>query len=103
MRPIALTALVALALIAAALAAAGFRATREAHHYRVIQSLAHSIQCESRVVTTFDYFRKKRNIVGYERMGSVSSQEAGEMLTLAKKLRQDIEHWIRKCHPDLLE
>jgi hypothetical protein len=33
----------ALQAAAAALAAAGYRAAREAHHYRVIQSLAHTI------------------------------------------------------------
>jgi hypothetical protein len=86
----------------AALAAAGFRAAREAHHFRVIQSLSHSIRADSRVVLTFDRFRKKRNIVGYERMGSVSTQEAQEMLILARNLRHDIEHWIRERHPELL-
>jgi len=86
----------------AALAAAGFRAIREAHHYRVIQSLGHSIQCQPRVVSTFDHFRKKRNMVGYERMGCVSCQEAKEMLSLAKRLRREVEYWIQENHSDLL-
>ena len=36
----------ALQAATAALAAAGYRAAREAHHYRVIQSLAHTIKAD---------------------------------------------------------
>jgi len=50
----------------AALAAAGYRPAREAHHYRTIQSLAHTIGADSALVAHFDAFRKKRNIAGYE-------------------------------------
>ncbi len=53
----------------AALAVAGYRASREAHHYRVIQSLAYTIGLDSNVVAQLDAFRKKRNISDYERAG----------------------------------
>ena len=49
----------------AALAACGYRAVREAHHFRVIQSLGYTIDLPPAVVTQFDFFRKKRNIGGY--------------------------------------
>jgi len=38
----------------AALAAAGYRAAREAHHYRVIQSLAHTIQADPGLITSLE-------------------------------------------------
>ena len=93
----------ALQSAAAALAAAGYRAERASHHYRVIQSLAHTIGADTNLTAQFDQFRKKRNIGGYERSGMVSDQEAKEMLDLAEKLRQDVEDWIREKHPELLK
>ncbi len=62
----------ALQLATAALAAAGYRAARDSHHYRVIQSLTHTIGADTRLITEFDQFRKKRNIGGYERAGFIS-------------------------------
>jgi len=87
----------------AALAAVGYRAMRDSHHYRVIQSLVHTIGADTRLVSMFDQFRKKRNIGGYEQAGLVSDQEADEMFNLAKQLREDVEKWIRDNHPDLLQ
>jgi hypothetical protein len=91
----------ALQMAVTALAAAGYRASHEAHHYRVIQSLRHTIKADSATIIYFDKFRKKRNIGGYERAWAVSDQEANEMLVLAKKLRDEIESWLRKNHPRL--
>jgi len=84
----------------AALAASGFRASREAHHYRVIQSLAHTIGAGPDMIIQFDQFRKKRNIGEYERAGAVSEQEAKEMMALARALRRDVERWLRAEHPE---
>jgi len=93
----------ALQAATAALAAAGYRASRESHHYRVIQSLVFTIGSDTRLVRQFDQFRKKRNVGGYERSGVVSDQEAKEMQDLAQKLRDEIEAWVLKNHPDLLK
>src|SRR4029077_8466926 len=46
----------------AALAASGYRASRDNHHYRVIQSLEFTIGAGKKQVETFDGFRKKRNV-----------------------------------------
>lgn len=81
----------ALQVATAALAASGYRASRQAHHYRVIQSLDHTIGAERELVYRFDQFRKKRNLGGYERAGVASDQEADEMLELANKLRVRIK------------
>jgi hypothetical protein len=93
---------VALQVAIAALAAVGYRASREAHHYRVIQSLAYTIKADARLITQLDGFRKKRNISGYERAGAVSKQEAKEMFALAKNLRKEAEKWLGSNFPDLL-
>ena len=93
----------ALQLATAALAAAGCQAERVAHHYRVIQSLAYTIKADSDLILQFDQFRKKRNIGGYERAGMVSDQEANEMMTLAKNLREDVKVWLRKNYSELIK
>ena len=92
----------ALQAATAALAAAGYRAAREAHHYRVIQSLAYTIEAEQSLIAQLDKFRKKRNIGSYERVGAVSEQEVKEMVALARVLRNKVENWLKKNHPELL-
>ena len=92
----------ALQAATAALAAAGYRAAREALHYRVIQSLAYTIKADTSLIAQLDKFRKKRNIGSYERADVVSDQEAKEMFVLAKKLRDKVEKWLRSNHPELL-
>lgn len=93
----------ALQAATAALAAAGYRATRDNHHYRVIQSLEFTSAPGRRIIDTLDSFRKKRNISSYDLAGSVSAREADEMLALAEKLRIDVEKWIRTTRRDLLQ
>jgi len=85
-----------------ALAASGYRAGREAHHYRAIQSLAFTIGASTDLVDQLDSFRKKRNVSDYERAGAVSEQEAREMLALAKTLRETVTAWLRNNHPELI-
>jgi hypothetical protein len=92
----------ALQAATAALAASGFRAAREQHHYRTIQSLALTIGWPAAKVDRFDRFRKKRNIGGYETAGVISEREAREMRELAVGLRDDVLAWLRKQHPKLL-
>ena len=91
----------ALQAATAALCASGCRAAREVHHYRVIESLALTIGAPSAIVRQFDAFRKKRNIGGYDRAGTTSDQEAGEMIALAEGICRDVSAWLRKNHPGL--
>ncbi|MGH7264073.1 MAG: hypothetical protein ACREMB_04350 [Candidatus Rokuibacteriota bacterium] len=86
----------------AALAAAGYRASRDQHHYRVIQSLRETIGADAKLVDTFDIFRKKRNISGYERAGLVSDADAAAMRALAVQLRDAVTTWLRKRHGHLV-
>ena len=92
----------ALQCATAALAAAGYRAQREAHHYRVIQSLELTVGLGATAVSTLDAFRKKRHTAGYERAGAVSEQEADEMLRLAQHLRAEVARWLSAQHPELI-
>lgn len=92
----------ALQLAVAALAASGYRAGREAHHYRAIQSLAFTIGASTDLVDQLDGFRKKRNISDYERVGAVSEHEAKEMLTLARTLREKLTAWLKNNKPELI-
>ena len=92
----------ALQCAAAALAACGYRASREAHHHRTIQSLAYTIQDEPQLIRQLDAFRKKRNVGSYERAGTASQTEAREMLALARKLKERVTQWLRQNYPHLL-
>jgi hypothetical protein len=93
----------ALQLATAALAASGYRAGREAHHYRVIQSLSLTIGADKMLVIRFDAFRKKRNVADYDRAGTASEREAEEMVALAEELYGLIRTWFQKYHPELTE
>jgi len=84
----------------AALAAAGYRASHEAHHHRVIQSLALTIGASRELIRRFDAFRKKPNLSSYEMGGTISEKEAGEMAAFAADLRQLVERWIREKHQE---
>ena len=92
----------ALQLATAALAAAGYRAERDSHHYRVIQSLVLTVGMDARRAAQLDGFRKKRNVSDYERAHAISQQEAEEMKRLARDLRAQVEVWLRANHPDLV-
>jgi len=86
-----------------ALAAAGYRASRDQHHYRIIQSLRDTVGTDASTVNTFDTFRKKRNTAGYDRAGLVSDADAKAMRDLAQRLKADVVQWLKKHHPELLK
>ncbi len=92
----------ALQTATAVLAACGYRASRDSHHYRVIQSLAYTTGADIELIRRFDRFRKKRNVGGYEQAGMVSDKEADEMIVLAQQLREEIYRWMQINHPELL-
>jgi hypothetical protein len=92
----------ALQAATAALAAAGYRASRDSHHYRVFQSLEYTVKADPKLIQCLDASRKKRNLSSYEMGGTVSDKEAKEMAALARELRTEVEHWIRTEHSGLL-
>jgi hypothetical protein len=92
----------ALTIAIAALAASGYRAASEGHHYWTIQSLAFTLGTDLRTVGQLNKFRQKRNIADYERIGIASEKEVSEMLDLAKRLRLDLADWLKNTHPELI-
>jgi len=92
----------ALQAATAALAASGYRASRDSRHYRVIHSLTYTIGAKTDLIKQFDAFRKKRNIGGYERAGLVSEQEVNEMLSLTENLLKMLKEWLNSNYPELL-
>lgn len=93
----------ALLVATAALAASGYRAPQEGHHYWTIQSLTFTMKLDAKTIEQLDTFRRKRNITDYERVGMVSEQETRNMLALAKKLRATVVEWLKKNYPGLIQ
>ena len=85
----------------AALAAAGYRAERNAHHYRLIQSLAYTINLDQIAIDQLEAFRKKRNVSNYTRPDTISQREAETMVALAVRIRDAVVAWLPAHHADL--
>jgi hypothetical protein len=85
-----------------ALAAAGYRAPRNQHHFRVLSSLRFTIGADSSLIELLDRFRKKRNISVYEHPGSISDHEADEMTALAEELRNIVDGWLKERFGEFL-
>ncbi len=67
-----------------------------------IQSLAFTLQVDTKTIEIFNRFRQKRNISDYERIGLTSKTEVTEMIQLASRLRVILEEWLRQNHPELV-
>lgn len=86
-----------------ALQASGFTVPKgESSHFRLFQSLEHTIGLDSKMVGTLDTYRKKRSMSVYDRAGAISSAEAKEMGRLAQELLQRVMKWLKANHPDLI-
>jgi hypothetical protein len=92
----------ALLVATLALAASGYRAQQEGHHYWSIQSLAFTLELDTKTINQLNTFRRKRNIADYERVGMVSEQEIRKMVALARELRTMVVEWLSKNHPELV-
>jgi len=47
-----------------------------------------------------DTCRKKRNIVEYEQIGSVTDQDADELIEFVKEFKLHVESWLEENHPE---
>ncbi len=92
----------ALQLATAALAAAGYRAERQNKHQRTIQCLAFTVVLDRNDIDFFDLCRRKRHTNIYEQVGAISDQEADEMIAFAKRLRVQVESWLKDSHRSLV-
>ena len=48
-----------------------------------------------------DACRAKRNIVEYDYVGSVTQNDADELIVFAKYLKDEVETWLEEKHPEL--
>ena len=92
----------ALLVATMALAASGYQAQQEGHHYWSIQSLAFTLEIDAKTIQQLDAFRRKRNITDYERVGMASEEEIKKLVVLAKELRVLVVDWLKKNHPELI-
>lgn len=92
-----------LAVATAALAASGYRVRQGsmAHHWRLIESLEHTLGLTPGQVKELQDYRKKRSLSIYERAGIVTNSEASAALAAARRLRDQLSAWLATEHPDL--
>jgi len=88
---------------AAALAASGYRPDRQAHHYRLIESLEKTVGLSAEYTGRLNAMRKKRNIASYEMAGVVTDKEANEVIDAAKDICERVETWLHVNYPELME
>lgn len=90
-----------LQLATLALAAEGYRPTRERAHERAILSLRETVGVNARTIDFLDAVRRKRNQINYEYAGSTSTAEAEELHQVITELRAQTLRWLHQKHPAL--
>ena len=93
----------ALKLCTILLYASGYRAERQLQHYRTIQALPIILGADHKGDAEYlDTCRKKRNIVEYDYAGGATDDNADELISFVKDLREDVHTWLTEHHPDLI-
>lgn len=90
-----------LALGAAALAAEGYRAGKDRHHERVVDSLLYTVGLAQAEVGALHRVRRLRNEMTYERIGTTMPGEADRFIERTRELRAAVTTWLAHSHPDL--
>ena len=87
----------------AALAASGYAVPKgDSNHFRVIQSLAFTLELDANAVGAFDTHRKKRSMSIYDAAGVITNAESKQMVTFATELVARVRAWLMAEHPDLM-
>ena len=94
----------ALQLCMIALRALGFQVRKgEGHHKRGIDSLRYTLGDKwSETADHIERCSRLRGQATYERVGVVSEEDAGDLLTTTKQLRADVVAWLKANHPTLV-
>jgi len=87
-----------------ALQANGYRTltSKPGHHQIMIQSLPQTIGLEISVMILLDQMRKQRHVIDYSG-DLVSANLANEAVRQAKLLMNQVDNWLKKNKPELLE
>lgn len=77
--------------------------TQWEHNYRTIQALPLIMGTDKADDTKYlDACRKKRNIVEYEQIGTVTDQDADELIEFVIDFKEEVTSWLRKNHPEFI-
>lgn len=88
----------------AALRARGYRTVAQVGpHEKTIESLALTIQADSKLINRLKAFSKKRNATSYDSAGNVSKQELDSVIKTATELKSRVLAWLHENHPELLK
>jgi hypothetical protein len=93
----------ATAAAAAALAAEGYRAGKERHHERLLDSLQHTVGIDLRLLKQLHDVRRARNAMSYEQLGDTSAPEAEAIIVRARSVRDVVLEWLYTRHEDLID
>ena len=92
----------ALKLCTVLLYAEGYRAERMLQHYSKLQALPLILGPERKNDDNYiDTCRSKRNIVEYDCIGAVTENDANELIDFVKDLKDEVERWLEREHPEL--
>jgi hypothetical protein len=86
-----------------ALRASGYRvAGQGAHHTRTLECLEYTLGYDAKKIQQLKAVSKKRNNAFYDAPGNVTTQDLQLTTKLAIQLRDDVNAWLNKEHPELL-
>ncbi len=91
-----------LKLCAVLLRAEGFEAEKNLNHDRTIQAMGVILPDRKGDVGYLDACRAKRNTAEYDRAGTVSPEEAQELVQFVRELEPEVVRWLKKNHPGLI-
>jgi len=85
------------------IASEGYSVTTRAHHQKSFEFAEIAIGKESKeFIAYFEYCRRKRNTLDYDRAGVVTEDESMELLEKAIEFRELVSVWLEKKHKDLV-
>ncbi len=91
----------ALKLCTIFLYAEGYKAERALQHYRTIQALPLILAPERKSDANYlETCRSKRNTAEYDYVGGVTENDASELIEFVEVLKDDVETWLEKEHPE---
>lgn len=92
----------ALKLCTILLYASGYKPEKGLQHYRTIAALPEILGARWRDEADYlETCRRKRNIVEYDRAGTIVEQDASELVSFVTELQEEVRRWLKKEHPEL--
>ena len=91
----------ALRLCTALRYAEGYKAERTLQHCRTILAMPMIMGADKKDDAIYlDVCRSKRNILEYDYIGSITKNDADELVAFVKVFKQDVLNWLNKHHPE---